>query len=441
MTPSAHTTEKYRVVLRMRGMFPSDIAGYEAHRLRKRGDTEHVDKSRSLLNKPIIGNDDWAAQALEKIEEIKLQNFLDEVTSLRKRNRKKDAEVRHIEGPKDPWRPTRNGPLREIILTANKKYFEDEMAAFMGENREADFQACAKKWLEDEFGSDVVHARVDRDEAAFHVHAVLLPIQRVEMTRTDKETAEKKVIAVRHMLQPSKHALVKDYEKAQDSVGIAFQHLNLQRGECRAAAIRKARAAGQPVPKRRYHARTTQWRAEKELELADKEAKLVERSETLHHSETKAQERDDALSAREAEVDAIDAAIKGVETGVVTLDETGDTPALRPVDGKATAPDAQSVLASLRASPTGEKRAISLFGRLFGALMRKAKDEAERSLGRDVAELKTARDTLADVVARLGGDAAAAGQSALKSLTKSLLALRRHDSDDGQGEGKSPDRS
>lgn len=252
MAPSQQQIDKYRVVLRMRGMFPKDLAGYEAHRLRKGGDISHVDKSRNHLNHTFIGEETWATEALEKIEEIRLENFLDEVTALRKRKRKKDAERRLAEGPKDPWRATRYGPLREIILTANREYFEDEMAKFLGEDREADFQACAEKWLRKEFSGDIIHARVDPDEAAFHVHAVLLPIECVEMTCTDKKTGEKKVIAVRHMLQPSKHALEKDYEKAQDSAGAAFSVVNLQRGERRAAAIRGAcgrpAAAEAPLP-------------------------------------------------------------------------------------------------------------------------------------------------------------------------------------------------
>lgn len=119
MASTQQQIDKYRVVLRMRGMFPNDLAGYEAHRLRKGGDISHVDKDRNHLNQTFIGKETWAAEALEKTQQIRLGNFLDEVTALRKRKRKKDAERRLVEGPKDSWRATRHGPLRKIILTAN----------------------------------------------------------------------------------------------------------------------------------------------------------------------------------------------------------------------------------------------------------------------------------------------------------------------------------
>lgn len=440
MAPAKQQDEKYLVVLRMRGMFPNDLAGYEAHRLRKGGDISHVDKARSHLNQTFIGKESWAAEALEKIEEIRLENFLDEVTALRKRRRKKDAERRLAEGPKDPWRATRHGPLREIILTANREYFEDEMAKFLGEDREADFQACAETWLRKEFKGDIIHARVDRDEAAFHVHAVLLPIERVEMTRTNKKTGEKKVIAVRHMLQPSKHALVKDYEKAQDSAGAAFSVVNLQRGVRRAAAIRQARAAGQPLPERRYHARTAQWRAERELELEGRRAGLDAREDALDQRDDRLAARDASLASREAEVAAIDAAIQGIESGALTIDESGEAPRLKaaaPVER--TAPDPANLMQRLAATPKGQKRATSLVGRLFGALKRRAQADAERALSRDITEIGRARDVLQGMVSRLSGETATSGKTALKSLTRSLMSLRRHDTSESD-EKNLPDR-
>lgn len=440
MATSQQQSDKYRVVLRMRGMFPADLAGYEAHRLRKGGDTSHIDTSRSHLNRTFIGSEDWAAEAMEKVEEIRLENFLDEVTALRSRKRKKDFERRLAEGPKDPWRATRHGPLREIILTANRAYFEDDMAKFLGEDREGDFQACAEKWLNTEFGGDIIHARVDRDEAAFHVHAVLLPIERVEMTRTDKTTGEKKVIAVRHMLQPSKHDIVKDYEKAQDSAGAAFSTVNLQRGERRAAAIRQARAAGQPLPERRYHARTAEWRADRELALDARDKALTARQEILERRDQQLRARDKSLTSREAEVAAIDVAIEGLESGALTIDETGETACLAPVPpAVGSAPDTAHLMQRLAASPKGKERATSLVGRLFGALTRRARADAEHALSRNFAEIGKARDALQGVVSRLSGEAAISGKAALQSVTQSLLALRRH-APAARDEKKLPDR-
>ncbi|MBY6091768.1 plasmid recombination protein [Maritimibacter alkaliphilus] len=440
MASPPQQNEKYRVVLRMRGMFPNDLAGYEAHRLRKGGDISHVDRGRSHLNKTFIGKDTWAAEALEWIQEIRLQNFLDEVTALRKRKRKKDAERRLAEGPKDPWRATRHGPLREIILTANSAYFDDEMAEFFGENREAEFQACAENWLRKEFKGDIIHARVDRDETAFHVHAVLLPIERVEMTRTNKKTGETKVIAVRHMLQPSKHDLIKDYEQAQDSAGAAFSVVNLQRGERRAAAIRHARAAGQPLPKRRYYARTSEWRAEQELKLEAQKAELNEREEALDRRDGRLDTRDAALAVREAEIDSIHAAIEGVESGALTFDASGDVPRLEATaPEEKLAPETARLMQRLMASPKGAKRATTLVGRLFGALKRRTRADAEQAMSRDIAEIRKARDMLQGFVSRLSGKVATSGKTTLKGLARSLMALRRHETPD-HGEEYPPDR-
>ena len=288
----AYSPQTYAIVMRMRGMYPSDLAGYEAHRLRKNGDLNHVDRDRSDPEKNLlIGDNDWARTTLDRIAEMTLENHVAEIESLKARGRKKDVQRRILEGPKQPWRPTKHGPLREVILTANKAWFDDEMATFLGENREADFEACALKWLRDTFGDDVVHARCDRDETAYHIHAVVVPETTVEMTRTDRKTRECKVIATRRMLQPSKHDVIENYELGQDSVGEAFSHLMLKRGERRAAAIRAARAAGEPLPKRRYHARTAQWRAEQERAIATRE-KAVGKRETN-------------VGAREAEAEAV----------------------------------------------------------------------------------------------------------------------------------------
>jgi hypothetical protein len=48
---------------------------------------------------------------------------------------------------------------------------------------------------------DVIHARADLDEAAYHIHAIVMPRATVEMTRTPrksgKETGERRKQAFR----------------------------------------------------------------------------------------------------------------------------------------------------------------------------------------------------------------------------------------------------
>lgn len=202
--------KKFRVVMRMQGMFPTSIGGYEGHRTRKGGDVGHVDKDRSHLNRRLIGSENWAAEVLSELDEMKTDNFTRELEQLKKRRRKTELKLRAVEGPKDPWRATRQGPLREIILTANKKWFEQADDPF-GESRVERFEQVALAWLTENFGEDLVHARADLDEEVYHIHAVIFP----RTVTTDG----------RKMLQPSKHPMIRDYEAAQDSLGECFAEL------------------------------------------------------------------------------------------------------------------------------------------------------------------------------------------------------------------------
>ena len=95
------------------------------------------------------------------------------------------------------------------------------------------------------------------------------------MTRTDKKTGEKKVIATRQMLQPSKFDVIEDYEHAQDSVGEWFSEIGLDRGERRKAAYREAVAKGETPPPKRIHSKTRDWRRKKDLELTKRERAVL----------------------------------------------------------------------------------------------------------------------------------------------------------------------
>lgn len=148
----------------------------------------------------------------------------------------------------------------------------------------------------------------------------------------------------------------------------------------------------------------------------------------------------DALASREAEVAAIDAAIEGVESGTLTVDESGETPRLMPAaPAEGAAPDQAHLMQRLAAFPKGQERATSLVGRLFGALNRRAQADAERVLSRVVDEIGRARDVFQGIVSRLSGEAATSGKTALKSLTRSLVSLRRHDAPESD-EKNLPDR-
>ena len=129
----SHFDTRYPVVLRFEGFGPESLAGYEKHRKRIGGDVGHILKNPPTENHLLIGSEDWVTKALAEIAEIQAENFAAELEALEKRNRKKDIRQRMAEGPYNPWRPTRHGPMREVILTANKQWFDADPAAVFDE--------------------------------------------------------------------------------------------------------------------------------------------------------------------------------------------------------------------------------------------------------------------------------------------------------------------
>jgi len=257
--------KEYPVVLRFEGMMPADLAGYEAYRLRKGGDLGHVDRQRSGLNNRLLGSTDWAQQAQHEINQMAQEAFAAELEYHECGKDQKAIKKRLAEGPRNPWRSSRHGPLREVILTANKDWFEqtDDSGQLFDDQRKAVreqvFERHAVSWLQKHFGSDVSHARAVRDEQAYHIHAVIMP-----------RTIVRKCGVECRQLQPSIHPMIRDYETAQDSVGQHFAEIGLVRGERRKQVIRDALNNGKEPPAKRRHVRQAKWRQQEELRLANR---------------------------------------------------------------------------------------------------------------------------------------------------------------------------
>jgi hypothetical protein len=433
---------EFPIVLRFRGMFPADLGGYEKHRLRKGGDLGHVDRSRSDLNRPLHGEEGWAERTIAMIEEMKAENFADEIETLTRRRRKSQIRKRMTEGPRDPWRATRHGPLREVILTAHKEWFEgfedDADGKIDFRKRERAFEEAAKAWLLKNFGYDVVHARADLDETTYHIHAVIVPKKRINLNGTK-----------RWMLEPSKHELIKSYEKAQDSVGQHFASLGLVRGHRRAEAVRKAVRAGVEPPPYRQHVRTVDWRKaedtrivedrmklnRREEAVAASEAVVAERTEALARREESASERETAAEARERaavereqEADAVLAVGEGLAAGALEIGDRDGAPRIAAV------PTAEpQLLAKLKAriglSPQGRARALQVFAKAFARLRTRSLDEAKQAVGRETAEIQRADDTIVEIAARLPMSERDRIGQIRKSLTARIMSLtgRRND--------------
>jgi len=440
---------KFAVVCRYQGLFPADIAGYEKHRTRNGGDLGHVDPSRSHLNRPVIGEADWAARTIAMIEDMKAENFADEIETLTRRRRKKQLKERMVEGPRDPWRATRHGPMREVILTANRDWFDALPTPASREARAQAFEDAAKDWLLENFGEDVVHARADLDEQAFHIHAVIVPKVQVDLNGTK-----------RWMLQPSKHDLIKNYEAAQDSVGHNFAPLGLVRGEQRAAAVRKARQNRDEPPAYRRHVRTVDWRKAQEASIAETRSDLDNRANALADDEAKLEHRQDAVTAREdaialregatadrervaetkeQDADAVLAIAQGVAAGAFDIDDNAGAPVL--VETPAANP---RLLAKLRArmapSSSGRGRALHVFSKALARLRKQARNEAKAIVARDTVEIQSADKKIVEIAARLpDADRRSIGKIRT-SLTARIMALtgraedRENRSKDDKGE-------
>lgn len=261
-------SDTYPIVLRFAELFPAQLHRYQLHHQRQQRDMDHVDHDRTALNRTLIGEDDWLQALKGEIELASLQNLNHEVEGLHNIKRVSAAKKRLLEGPRDPWRASKGGPLREFIITANLEWFEtpsDSNKLFdtrEQEAREQQFEARAIKWLKSRFGDQVVHARTDRDETTFHIHGIIAPWAEKHSKRSGRQ----------RLLQPSSHPLLKDYEKAQDDIAAFFADLGLARGERRAEARREAKKARKTdpnveIPKRREHIPAHIWRADEELRL------------------------------------------------------------------------------------------------------------------------------------------------------------------------------
>lgn len=423
------TKNEYAVVMRMQGLRPENIKGFEKHRKREGGDTGHVDRSRSWLNQRLIGREDWAQFVHAEVQRMRLANFDRELIQLQKRRRTSEIQRRLVEGPKDPWRPTRHGPLREIILTANAKWFEEvERDPFAEdfETREQAFQRLAVAWLRKTFGDDCVHARADRDEKAFHVHAVVLP------RAIGKDG--------RMMLQPSQHPVIRDYEKGQDDVGAWFAAagIGLTRGERRKEKVRQAidhnaqlrkdqqkglrlKEAETDFPEYRQHVSPRKWREQQERKLADRDTKICGREERAVEAELSVTNREKIACQKECEADEVLAVAQAVADG----DLTGFKP--EPVlGGDETSPPARPTLAR------------RLFQRAIDRLRTEQRSEARSELAGAFDQIRRADDAIVNIANLLPMGLRRQVASARKSLTNAIASLGKRIDASGKTEIEEP---
>lgn len=344
---------KHPIVLRFQPMFPAQFARYALHEARRGRGSKHCDPARQVLNRyNLIGTGTWREDFERKLEAIKQENFAEETEALHALGRKKDWLVRADRGLIDPWKTSQNGPLREVIITAHKDWFDAKdqgsddpsmMFTAAQTSRENQFADRAVEWLESRFGDAVITARLDCDETTPHIHAIIAVWDQTTSKRRGTQT----------LLAPTKHGLLANYEAAQDDIGAFFTDLGLRRGKKRALARRKAETAGEEKPAYRQHVPPHVWRQQEEDRLRKKKKRMRKRDKGLARKEdafaedaaaweaekaAQGQEvakrenevsaREDAVTSREVEIGCAEELLEDVINGadLAPPEDAGDTP-------------------------------------------------------------------------------------------------------------------
>lgn len=203
---------EFPIVLRFRGIHPRQLSRFAMHGNRRGGDLAHIDQKWTERNELLIGDKGWHRAFCEHLRQAQERNLSQEITARLNRQRRKEAEAVRQRGPVDPWAPSKEGPMREGILTANATWFGGAGAAQWEPVRVEAFIQRARAFLESHFGEACIHARVDWDEEALHVHFILAPWTTKTSANRGQQT----------LLQPSSHPLLADYEAAQNSAGTFF---------------------------------------------------------------------------------------------------------------------------------------------------------------------------------------------------------------------------
>ncbi len=257
--------KKYPVVLRFKGLWPRDLRRFIFHDLRRGGDLAHVDLGLTDSNRVLCGEDDWDQVIRDEVAQMKQHNFEEHIAALEAKSRKSEADKVEEAGPADPWRASREGPLREGVLTVNKDWFGGGGQAQWKPERVEAFRQTAMQFLRRSFpDGQLRYASLHMDEEALHIHFVVA-------VWAEKPSANR---GHQVLLQPSENPLLRNYELAQDMAGAAFAKIGITRGERRAEARRQARAEGKPLEKKRRHVPPSEWRAE-ERRKAQKEKKRL----------------------------------------------------------------------------------------------------------------------------------------------------------------------
>lgn len=384
MAQPAKSERQYPIVLRFKPMFPHDIAGYVLHEERKGRGSKHCEPGMAMANRfNLIGEPDWRERFEERYELARLSNFAEELEALEALGRKKDWTDRADAGPLDPWKASKQGPLREVIITVNKDWFNafDDPSLLINAARSAREDAFVETsiaWLKERFGDAVITARADFDETVPHIHAIIAPWAEKTSKRRGRQ----------HLLVPSAYELLKSYEQAQTDIADYFAPLELVRGQRRAEERRQAEEGGTDKPEYRENQCSHVWR-EAEAARLRKEAK------DLRKRERDLAEREAAQRVREAEIATRERATAESEAALRKAQVKADAKAARLDEREAVIDQVETLLDVAASQGTVDEaqedeapltaRIRRKLGRVFASLSVTAKQTAENETAKRMA--------------------------------------------------------
>lgn len=263
------------LVLGFRRRSLADLAGYDMHATRAGGDRRHVDPARTHLNRSLlegraIGEARAAATLLA--EQMAVQNLAKKIAGLKKRRR--TAEIRALRdlaaargamaAAGSPWDAKNSQPFFDGILSASPGFFAaapgappppapapgtplglEEACARRGwdPERVERWVDCAREWLVQTFGDDLLDVRLDLDEQTPHIHFVGAPRVVDGKGRAMLSQRQHRVLGERKSNEDERES----YERVLDEAAVHFAPLGLVRGARNAARARTRIAAAREL--------------------------------------------------------------------------------------------------------------------------------------------------------------------------------------------------
>lgn len=260
---------RFPAVLRYERMGPQELRKMIKHaKPEVRKNLRHIDAARTHLNHTPIGSIEDLQELFRVTKELAEFNQQSNAMGLRKINRPTLAEQVEKGRPQDPWDP-KALPWRQAIVSVNSDWMladpdcpKDHVLEYLkgdgvlvrvDRRKGKELEEAFDSWLQEEHGEALRYLRWDWDEDGLHGHAAIAHLQEYEPSDRYAEG--------RWHWRPSVHPhfrneLAEDgrrertgYEVAQDSIGSFFArpewaHMNIVRGEPKAAKCRQAERAG-----------------------------------------------------------------------------------------------------------------------------------------------------------------------------------------------------